>query len=175
MGNAAKSHAGLKDQPASSFVVSMVTGAVFGLMTVKMESRGLSSPVPIYCCSLYTSIHILKGHNRKGCPYLLRWRCPRESGRPAGTAQGQHASGLTGSPAECSSHLPVACGMDLDNKGKKRRGKGTWKSHRHFFLLVLSLLMHSDAHMEPLIHLLYTCNTAVTMGNFPEHDKLVSF
>ena len=52
MGKAAKSLAGLKDQPTFSFLVSMVTKVVFGLMTVEMKSRGSSSPVPTCPCFL---------------------------------------------------------------------------------------------------------------------------
>lgn len=47
---------GGKDQPASSFVVSMVTRAVFGLLTVGMKSRGSRSPFPICCHLLLTSL-----------------------------------------------------------------------------------------------------------------------
>ena len=47
---------GGKDQPASSFVVSMVTRAVFGLLTVGMKSRGPRSPFPICSHLLLTSL-----------------------------------------------------------------------------------------------------------------------
>lgn len=47
---------GQKDQPAYSFVVSMVTRAVFGLLTVEMNSRGSHSPFPIRSHLLLTSL-----------------------------------------------------------------------------------------------------------------------
>ena len=83
--------------------------------------------------------HFLKGQGGKGCSYLLRWRYPREPGRPAGRAQGLHASGPTGSPAGYSSHLLVLCGMDLTIR-VGRRGERTFEnSQSHFALLVSSL------------------------------------
>lgn len=47
-------------------VVSMVTRAVFGLMTVRAKSSGSSSHLP--CISFC----IVEGQDRKRCSYLLR-------------------------------------------------------------------------------------------------------
>lgn len=128
-----------KGQPAFSFTVSMVRRTVFGLTTVETKSGDSSSPVPICSHFLHTPFCIPKGQDKKGCSYLLKWRCPRESRRPAGRAQGQHASGPTGSPAGCSSPRPGVSGTDLNSKGKKRREKTFENLISFFFLSIPSL------------------------------------
>lgn len=101
----------------------MVRRAVSGLTMMGMQGEGSSSPIPIGSYFLCTSFHILKGQDGKGGSYLLKWRCPREWGRPASRGQGRHASGLTGSPAGCSSHPLGVSGMGLNGKDKERRKK----------------------------------------------------